>query len=318
MDKHLVDVRKVTKIFPKTLLLSRGRSRRGKALEEVSMTADQGEIVALLGENGAGKTTLLKIIATLITPTSGEVYVGGVDAIRNDKKAKELITFTTNSERSFYYRLDGWNNLRFFCGLYGMSMAEVRKNIEPYLDALSMRSAMDMAYMYMSTGMRRKLAFLRTLALKKPVMLLDEPTSNMDPVSSQQVAGILKEIKDEGQSTIILSTNNLEDAELLSDRALILAGGRVAYSERMLPADLKRGVIEIVVEGSAYARMQHILPGATETEWERGVRYVKESSNAVHELNQALDALRSEGIRIFSARVSTQTFRELTERKVEA
>jgi len=306
-----VEFRHVTKVFPRTLLL-RGRST-GAAIEDVSMEALKGEVVALLGENGAGKTTLLKIAATLITPTSGNVYISGIDAVRNDRKARELVSFATNSDRSFYYRLDGWNNLRFFCGLYGMSLREIEENIEPYLDALSMRDAMNIAYMYMSTGMRRKLALLRTLALRKPVILLDEPTSNMDPRSAKQVASIVGEIKARGECTVLLSTNNLEDAELLADRAVILKKGKVVLSQKLPPRENRRGTVEIEVERAAYVDVNTILPGAVETVTERGKRFVKSSEDAVNELNRALDKLRAQGIKVLSADISGSTVQQMME-----
>jgi len=309
-ENIFVEVENLKKVFPRSLGLRR-RGRGGSALNDISFNARRGEVVALLGENGAGKTTLLKIIATLITPTSGHVNVMGFDAVREDNKVRSCITFTTNSERSFYYRLDGWANLRFFCGLYGMKMEEVKCNIEPYLDVLSMRKAMNISYMYMSTGMRRKLAFLRTVALDKQVMLLDEPTSNMDPASSEEVSSIIRAIRKENRKTILLSTNNLEDAEKLADRVLILSGGNLVFSGRVPSKSALKGVVEIVLQDAVYADMSKILPGAAISADADGIHYVKQCDDAVTELNGAVDKLRSAGVPLTSARIVQQSLQEL-------
>lgn len=307
---EFVSVKDLTKRFPRSVV-TRRRTEGGSALNGVSFDARRGEVIALLGENGAGKTTLLKIIATLITPTSGTVLVMGHNVVNDDNAARSHITFTTNSERSFYYRLDGWQNLRFFCGLYGMAMKQVKENVEPYLDPLSMRKAMTLNYMYMSTGMRRKLSFLRTLSLDKPVMLLDEPTSNMDPRSSEEVSAIIRDLRQRGNRTILLSTNNLEDAESLADRVLILSGGRLVFSGKPPSKTVLRGVVEIVLEDALYTDMTKILPGARKVLDGDGMHFLKECDDAITELNMAIDMLRSGGVTIKSARLVEQSLQEL-------
>ncbi len=307
---EIVEVKDLTKIFPKSIGLRRG-GRGGTALSGITFKAKRGEVIALLGENGAGKTTLLKIIATLISPTSGSVKVMGYDVTKQDTLVRSHVTFTTNSERSFYYRLDGWSNLRFFCGLYGMRMDEVRENVEPYLDALSMRKAMDISYMYMSTGMRRKLAFLRTIAIDKEVMLLDEPTSNMDPSSAEEVSSIIRRMRKSGRKAVLLSTNNLEDAEKLADRVLILSGGQLVFSGKPPSKNTMKGIIEITLNDSAFVDMTKVLPGARKTIDGEGAHYIKECDDAVTELNSAIDRLRGSGVPITSARIIQQSLQEL-------
>ncbi len=307
-NSEFIVVKELTKVFPGSFV---SRRRSGSALTDVSFAARRGEVIALLGENGAGKTTLLKIIATLITPTSGTVRVMGHDAVLEDNEVRSHITFTTNSERSFYYRLSGWQNLRFFSGLYGMGMKQVRENVEPYLDALSMRKAMSVNYMYMSTGMRRKLSFLRTLALDRPVMLLDEPTSNMDPASSEEVSSIIRGLRNTGEKTILLSTNNLEDAERLADRVFILSGGRLVFSGQPPSKALLRGTIEVVLDDDVYADMARILPGSRRVVERDGVHFLKECKDALTELNRTIDALRASGVTIKSAGIVQQSLQHL-------
>lgn len=298
-----VSVSDLVKVFPRSRV-SGLRSRRRQVLDGVSFSARRGEILGLLGENGAGKTTLLKIIATLILPTSGKINVMGHDAVREDGVVRGFISFTTNSERSFYYRLDGWQNLRFFCGLYGMDMKSVRRNVENYLDALSMRRAMGMSYMHMSTGMRRKLSLLRTLALDRPIVLLDEPSSNMDPHSIEEVNGIISRLKEEGDRTILLSTNSLGDAEQLCDRLIVLSGGRVAYDGIAPQKDLRHGAVEIVIPSGVPVSISRLLPGAGNFSSVDGTHLCFNSDNAVDDLNSAIDRLRKDGIPILSARIT--------------
>ncbi len=197
------------------------------AVDHVELTIGRGEIYGLIGANGAGKTTLIKILSTLLLPTSGEVRILGHDLRREEEKVRASLALVTNSERSFYYRLTGWQNLRYFAGLYGLDRAEVERRARPLVRKLNLDRAMDRDYRTYSTGMQRKLAFVRAFLLETPLLLLDEPTSSLDPLSSEEIRNLVaEECRRRGQ-TVVLSANNLLDVERLADRVGKMAAGRL-------------------------------------------------------------------------------------------
>jgi len=198
------------------------------ALSGVSFDVHPGEIFSLIGPNGAGKTTLLKILSTLLLPTSGQARVFGHDVVEDEAWARSRIALVTNTERSFYYRLSGWENLEFFCGLYNMGRDEVVERATPMTSALGLsETVLRRDYRTYSTGMQRKLQFLRAFILETPLLFLDEPTSSLDPISAEEIRrAIATECRARGQ-TVLLSANNLLDVERLADRVAMIHHGRL-------------------------------------------------------------------------------------------
>ncbi|MEM0129187.1 MAG: ABC transporter ATP-binding protein [Thermoplasmata archaeon] len=224
-----IEVRELTKEFegPRALPWSHPGSRT-LALDRASFDVGDGEIYALIGPNGAGKTTLLKILSTILLPTSGSARILGYDVVDQEAEARSRLALVTNSERSFYYRLSGWENLRFFCGLYNMDRRTVEEAARPVARRLGLDDAvLRRDYRTYSTGTQRKLQFLRAFILDTPVLFLDEPTSSLDPVSAEEVRAVIAtECRDRGQ-TVVLSANNLVDVERLADRVAMIHRGRL-------------------------------------------------------------------------------------------
>ncbi len=210
------------------------------ALDHVDLAIPEGQIYGLIGANGAGKTTLLKVISTLLLPTSGEVRVLGHDLRTEEAAVRSCLALVTNSERSFYYRLTGWQNLRYFTGLYGMDRGTLEERARPLVAKLGLSRAMDRDYRTYSTGMQRKLAFLRAFVLETPVLLLDEPTSSLDPLSSGEIRSLIADECRARHQTVLLSANNLLDVERLADRVGKMAHGRLTPVES--PADLEESL----------------------------------------------------------------------------
>jgi ABC-2 type transport system ATP-binding protein len=185
-----------------------------------------GEVFGLLGANGAGKTTLLKVLANLILPNEGHVYVGGYDLVSQPRKAKPLIGYVVSEERSFYWRLTGRQNLRFFGALYNLRRADVDACVEALEDILDLTAALDTRVQFYSTGMRQKLALARGLLSRPKVLLLDEPTRSLDPVAAQRLRRFLREMLVRAQgTTILVATHDLDDVQELCERVGVLSGG---------------------------------------------------------------------------------------------
>jgi ABC-2 type transport system ATP-binding protein len=224
-----IEVRGLGKRFPGTRMYPWRAARPPTvALDQVSFDVRVGEIFSLIGPNGAGKTTLLKILSTLLLPTTGEARVFGHDVVHEEAWARSRIALVTNTERSFYYRLSGWQNLEFFCGLYNMSRSTVVERVRPIASALGLtETVLQRDYRTYSTGMQRKLQFLRAFILETPLLFLDEPTSSLDPVSAEEIRHtIATECRARGQ-TVLLSANNLLDVERLADRVAMIHRGRL-------------------------------------------------------------------------------------------
>ncbi|MCP4589399.1 MAG: ABC transporter ATP-binding protein [bacterium] len=196
------------------------------ALRNVSLRVEPGEMLGLLGPNGAGKTTLLKIIAALLYPTSGRVEVHGHSVFESNSRGRGLIGLVTCDERSFYWRLTGRQNLRFFAALYGLSKGQFVTRSESLLETTGLSRAADLPYHTYSAGMKQKLAIIRGLLSEPRLVLYDEPTRSLDPLSTQNVrAWIISKRAAAPEQTHIIATNQLEEAEQLCDRVVIINRG---------------------------------------------------------------------------------------------
>jgi ABC-2 type transport system ATP-binding protein len=205
---------------------TKSRSFKKDALLGVSLTVHPGETVGLLGPNGAGKTTLLKIIATLLAPTEGRVLINGMDPSSELKRVRQSMGLVTCDERSFYWRLSGRENLAFFATLYGVPKKEARERVEILLEATNLKEAADRPFHSYSSGMKQRLAFARGLLANPSIILYDEPTRSLDPLSTQNIRNWLVHYRASlPQTAHLIATNQLAEAELLCDRVLILNRG---------------------------------------------------------------------------------------------
>ncbi|WP_022706956.1 ABC transporter ATP-binding protein [Paracoccus zeaxanthinifaciens] len=194
-----------------------------KALDGVSLSIDQGEIIALLGPNGAGKTTLISIICGLVTPTGGTVRVGGHD-IRKDWRAARRLIGLVPQEIALEPFEKVMNCVRFTRGLYGMPPDDAY--IERILRALALWDKRDAATRELSGGMKRRVLIAKALAHQPKVLFLDEPTAGVDVALRREMWQVVGELRREGV-TIILTTHYLEEAEEMADRVGVINKGNL-------------------------------------------------------------------------------------------
>ena len=212
----------------RTGLRSLGR-RRGeplRAVDGVCLEVAAGTVLGLLGRNGAGKTTFVKLLATLIEPTCGEGWVCGFSIRRDGRRVRGSVALAAGTERGFYFRLTGAQNLRFFGALHSIPPRVLSERMAAALDRLDLGSVAHWPFMRYSTGMRRKLDLARALILDPPVLLLDEPTASLDPGSADQIRAVIADERRRGK-TVVLVTHNLLEAERYCDRVAILDRGRL-------------------------------------------------------------------------------------------
>lgn len=200
------------------------------AVEDVNLNVEKGELFGLLGPNGAGKTTLIKILSTLILPTSGTVVVNGY-RIHQELQIKASIGLVTGEERSFYWRLNGRENLKFFAILQGISQGEFSKRLNRIGEMLNLSDFIDRRFDSYSSGMKQRLAIARGLLHNPKILFLDEPTRNLDPIAASALREMIRKLAHKEGHTIILVTHQLHEAEELCNRVAIMHKGRIRIIE---------------------------------------------------------------------------------------
>ncbi len=204
-----------------------------KALDNVSLTVQQGTILGLLGPNGAGKTTLIKILATLVTPDSGTVRLAGISFDSNPMAIRTRIALVNTNDRSFYWRLTGRDNLDFFASLHSLHGSDKKIRIQKVLQLVGMENKADFKFMSYSAGQKQRLSIARAMLSKPEILLLDEATNSLDPTAAHKLQSFIKELVQTNRTTVIWCTHNLYEAELMCNRVVILKQGQVLYTGKM-------------------------------------------------------------------------------------
>src|SRR5690349_15248263 len=206
------------------------------AVTDITFSVRAGEVMALLGPNGAGKTTTVRMLTSILRPTAGQARVAGYDVVTQAPQVRRSVGVLTE-HHGLYMRMRSEEYLSFFGELYGLNAAECRARAAALLDRFGMREAVGKRLGEYSKGMRQKLALIRAMLHDPPVLLLDEPTSAMDPLSARLVRDAIAGLRSE-QRAVILCTHNLTEAEQLADHIAVIRRGRlIAYGT---PAELKR------------------------------------------------------------------------------
>ena len=199
-----------------------------KVLRGISFEARSGEIFGLLGPNGAGKTTTLRIICTLLAPDAGSVDVLGFDVRSAPQEVRRRVGVVT-AEIGVYPRLSARENIRYFAELSGVLDGELDRKVAAVIDRLDMVTFAGQRAESLSSGQRQKVAIARAIVHDPPVLMFDEPTSNLDVLASRDIREFMVESKERGKC-VIFSTHVLHDAERLCDRVTIIHQGRAIVS----------------------------------------------------------------------------------------
>lgn len=196
------------------------------AVDEVSFTAQDGQITGLLGPNGAGKTTTLRMLYTLLAPDAGAIRVDGVDPLVEPLEIKRRIGVVPDS-RGLYDRLTARENIRYYGRLHGLDRRLIERRIDTLAAVLDMGSFIDRKTDGFSQGQRVKVAIARALIHDPRTILLDEPTNGLDVMSTRSLREFLLRLKAEGRC-VVLSTHIMQEVAALCDRIVIIAAGRIA------------------------------------------------------------------------------------------
>jgi ABC-2 type transport system ATP-binding protein len=224
-----VEVRDLEKVFTRRKGLI-GRRRRA-ALTGVSFSMARGECVAILGQNGSGKSTLVRLLSTLLLPDGGEARIFGHDVFADARTVRRLVN-RVSVEASFFKKMSAAENLAYAARFYGMGPRETHAKIPVILERVGFPSARrGEAMENLSRGMQQKVALARALLTSPVLLLLDEPTTGLDPRSKQEVQTFIREIRESHDSTILLCTHDMKEAEELADRVGLLDRGRLLFLE---------------------------------------------------------------------------------------
>ena len=217
--------------------------RRVAALADVTLELSRGECVAILGQNGSGKSTLVRLLSTLLLPDGGSASVFGYDVVRRDKDVRRLVN-RVSVEASFFKKMSAGENLHYAARYYGMGPRETRVKIPAILTKVGFpidRRTEPMENL--SRGMQQKVALARALLTSPVLLLLDEPTTGLDPRSKLEVQDFVREVRKSHDATILLCTHDLAEAEALADRVGILDRGELLFLETV-PEILERFGVE--------------------------------------------------------------------------
>ena len=234
----VVEVEGISKRFPvrrswKDTILHPRSTTYQEALHDVSLSVARGEFFGVLGKNGAGKTTLFKILATLVLPDSGQARVDGIDVTQDPMGIRRRLVPVIPYERSLYWRLNAEENLRLYASLQGFTGRRVKERVHHVLEVVDLQNTGTKQVGLFSSGMKQRLLVARALLSDPVVLLLDEPTRSLDPVSARNLRHFLRDrINQEQGCTILLATHDAEEVRELCPRVGILEEGRLVVEGR--------------------------------------------------------------------------------------
>jgi len=206
------------------------------AVRDVSLRVKAGGVLALLGPNGAGKTTTVRMLSGILVPTSGQARIAGLDVVTRAAEIRRRVGVLSELP-GLYLRSTAREYLDFFGSIYGLSKADRQTRITDLMMQFEMSDVLDRRLNEFSKGMKQKLALIRTMLHDPEVLLLDEPTSAMDPQSARLVHDALLQLRDQHRRSIVLCTHNLVEAEMMADHIAIIRRGQIVAEGS--PAELK-------------------------------------------------------------------------------
>ncbi len=229
VEQGIISTTDLVKVYPETDF---------RAVDELNLTVQPGEIFGLLGPNGAGKTTTVGVLTTRVIPTSGSASVAGIDVVAHPALAKQLLG-VVSQQNTLDRQLNVWENLYFHGRLFGIGAKESRLIATELLEKFQLAKWAKASVYALSGGMAQRLMVARSIFHRPAVLFLDEPTAGLDPQSRLALWDILRELNGEGQ-TILLTTHYMEEADQLCARVAIMDHGKVLALDT--PAKLKQGV----------------------------------------------------------------------------
>ncbi|MFH1372653.1 MAG: ABC transporter ATP-binding protein [bacterium] len=285
---NIVDVQQLSKVYPGGV-----RKKGVVALDNVTLSVEQGEVFGLLGPNGAGKTTFLKVLLGITHANSGSATIGGLGS--DDPLSRQKVGYLPENHR-FPSHLTGLGLLEFTGRMYGMSHAQIDERTDELLELVGMDRWANTRIRKYSKGMSQRIGLAQSLICDPDILLLDEPTDGVDPVGKMEIRDVLKKVRSEGKS-IVLNSHLLSEVEAVADRVAILSRGKLIKIS---------SVEELTIRASQYEVEAEIGNHVIEIPAKVGKIITVSSKNLVVELveeaaiNYIIDQMRMKQIRIKS------------------
>ena len=266
-NENAIQTINLTKIFKSKIQTSENKFFKRKtvsvnAIDNLNLEIKKGELFGLLGPNGAGKTTLVKMLCTLLPPDSGTALINGYDIVKEQMKVKRSLgTLFSVGERGFFWRLNGYRNLEFFASIYNVPRRKRHERILEVLKLVGLESSSFQLYQKYSGGMKRKLALARTLLPDPPIIMLDEPTTGLDAISSRNIRDFVKSTVQETGKTVLYTTHYIEEAAQICSKIAILKQGQIVACDtpNALRDKIKKSeLIYLIVEEVSPAQIDNM------------------------------------------------------------
>lgn len=266
----IVALHGISKWFPanrrwREVILHPFRRERVEALRQVTLGIREGEFFGLLGPNGAGKSTLFRILSTLVSADAGRATVCGFDVARDADRVRAVLAPVIADERSLHWRLSALENLRLFGVLHGLEGAARASRVDELLAMVELDADADRPVSGFSSGMKQRLLLARTLLARPRVLLLDEPTRSLDPLSARRFREFLRrEVAQRQGTTVLLATHNTEEALHLCDRVGVLERGQLIAvgAATQLAGELADQRYSLWVKASSMTQMESLATAA--------------------------------------------------------
>ena len=254
---NAIEVHNLRRVYQAKSGIIRRTAKEVVAVEDVSFAIEKGELFGLLGPNGAGKTTTIKMLTTLLIPTSGAATILGFDLVKQAEKVRPLIGFIFGGERGLYWRLNAFDNLRYFANLYNVDPSLSRRRIPELLEMVGLAGRGDEKVEGYSRGMKQRLCIARALLHDPAVLFLDEPTIGLDPVGARELRQTVRNLQVQGK-TILLTTHYMFEADTLCQRIAVINKGAIVALDT--PAGLKNYVQDLsVVDVEVFGIPPHVV-----------------------------------------------------------
>lgn len=299
---NAVEVKNLKRQFKTTIGIIKRKTKIIVAVDGISFDIHHGELFGLLGPNGAGKTTTIKMLTTLLIPTSGSASIMNFDVVRDANKIRSKIGFIFGGERGLYWRLSGFDNLRYFASLYYVDPAIAKKKIPELIELVGLQGREKEKVEGYSRGMRQRLHIARALLHDPEILFLDEPTMGLDPVGARNLRMTIRNLQS-AKKTILLTTHYMFEADALCERIAVINKGKIVALDT--PEKLKHtvqdlSIVEIEIFGippeyiEKIRAMKFVENVAVESRDQRQVLLVQtpRGPRAVSELVEALNGLR--------------------------
>lgn len=231
------------------------------AVDSVNFKVPKGEIFGILGPNGSGKSTLVRILSTLVFPDNGEARIFGMDVQQEAMEVRRYIN-RVSVDAAFFKKLSAWENLSYAARLYGIPVKEGKSLSGDILSEMGFeRERMDQPLEDLSRGMQQKVAIARALFTSPVLLLMDEPTTGLDPVSKRQVQDYILRVREKHEATILLTTHDMDEAERVCDRVAIIHQGRFialgSLAELQVQSGCRNGSLEKIFFALTGKDMDH-------------------------------------------------------------